>query len=282
MLIKKPILLLLIMMHSATLCKKSIVFLIHGTWAHKKFEEHWYNPQGYFFETLEKQLAKENALLVPFLWSGGLSEQARLSAAQVLAKLIESYPEDIPINIIAHSHGATVAVLASQILGNNPKNMHRICQFYSLGRPVDNKLHWPDMNVIDYFYNFFSFNDLIQRVLGDYDREVLPAHGRIANIRIIINGQNPSHSELHHKCIAQWIYSIHDMLCPQDWFDFCSPGVLSFSDLQPPTYSLDRERETLRERDRRMDNALLHAIRMSKYIISHQAAKKWLQRKKST
>lgn len=247
---------------------KEIVLLIHGTWAHKKNAEHWYNPDGYFFDIIEKQLKKENTVLVTFLWSGGNSPQARESAARVLAKTIESYNNTDVINIIAHSHGATVGILASQYLAKNPSNKHRISQFYSLGRPVNNKECQPNMDVIDYFYNFFSYNDAIQRVFGAYEREILPTHHRIANLRIVVNGKDPNHSELHAPCIAQWIYTIHDLLCLNETFEFSDPGVLYFSDTQPPTYAIDIQREALREYDRRLNNAIVHAFKIGKYKLA--------------
>ena len=255
-----------IIMHGYT-TPKEIIFIIHGTWAHKKFEEHWYNPDGYFFNAIEKQLKKEDTVLVPFLWSGNNTPQARESAANVLTKSIESYPLDTTITIIAHSHGATVGVLASQKLGLHKNNEHRISRFYSLGRPVDNKLHMPDMNVIDYFYNFFSYNDSVQRVFGAYEREVLPQHSRIANIRVILNGKDPNHSELHHASIGQWIYSIHDIICLNKAFEFCEPAIVHFYDNKAPQHLLDTERITLRQKDQRVTNAIIHAFKIGAYTL---------------
>ena len=53
----------------------------------------------------------------------------------------------------------------------------------------------PNMKVIQYLYNLFSFEDLIQTVLGLSVRE-FPEHKRIANLRVIINGKEPDHAGL--------------------------------------------------------------------------------------
>lgn len=243
-----------------------VIIIIHGTWAHKKKHAHWYNPNGYFFDTIEKNVS-ENTSVISFLWSGDNTAHARDTGGLVLAKLINSYSADTTITIIAHSHGATVGIIASHYLAKDPKNHKKIRHFYSLGRPVDNTLHLPNMDTIEYFYNFFSYNDAIQPVFGAYEREIHPQHERIANIRMVIDGRSPDHSELHDPCVAEWIHDIHTFLTNYETFSFFEPGLIHFFSDGPPEYFIDTERAILRFQDQQANNKINHAIKTGSYKI---------------
>lgn len=248
---------LLLLLSTITLSANEVVFIVHGTWAKKRtFSESWFKPGGYFFDTVEKEAQKHNAHVVPFLWSGENNHQARVSAGRTFAKLIQSYPRDTYFTIIAHSHGVNVVFLAAQELAQDKKNSYHIHVLYALGAPIHNKQYQPDMSVIDYCYNFYSYEDFIQPVFGLFEREI-NTHCRIANIRITIEEKDPGHCELHHSNVAKWIYYIHDMLCPTDFFEFTDPGVIHFYKNKPPVYLKDQIRNELREIDKISPNHLL-------------------------
>ena len=70
----------------------AVVILVHGTYA---VDESWARPGGKFYEELRGQAGERKlSLLVPFAWSGQLSGEARVQAAEALCDLIESYPWD--------------------------------------------------------------------------------------------------------------------------------------------------------------------------------------------
>lgn len=226
-----------------------VVIVIHGTWAQKEL---WYLPGGDFFEALQKSVKKNDTAIVPFLWSGGLSHEDRFHGARVLAQLIKSYPLEAECVIIAHSHGANVALLAAQILGEDSHNKHSIALFFALGAPVSNRICVPNMKVIKYLYNLFSFDDLVQPIFGMARRE-FDEHQRIANICVVVNGKRPHHSGLHDPLIAESILSLHGLFknaC------FGTPGILYFSKDNRPRYEVDLKRDIAIEED-------LHAHRIA-------------------
>src|SRR5437762_9800343 len=197
-----------------------VYIIVHGTWG---LETTWYMPGGDFFDALEISAKEHNATVVPFSWTGKNNIQARQKAAQNVAKLIETYDKATEIIVIAHSHGGNVAIIASHLLQKN-----KIFCLYTLGTPINRSLY-PNMDMIRYCYNFFSFDDLVQPVLGMFEREYAP-HERIANVRVVINGKEPDHTDLHNVVVGKWLsyISIHADIIMNE------PGVLYFSDTQAP------------------------------------------------
>jgi len=232
----------------------SIYIIIHGTWG---LETSWYAPDGDFFDALECTAQKDGSCVVPFCWSGNNSIEARQKAANNLVKLIDSYPPNTTLIIIAHSHGGTVALLAAQYLKKN-----KIFCLYTLGTPI-NKALYPNMDTIHYCYNLFSFEDVVQTVLGMFDREYA-AHERIANIRVIINDKEPDHTELHHPIIGAWIPELHNII--KNFGIKNEPGIIHVNDTEAPYYSIDTERQRLLERDRQISLLMLHSLRNQNYI----------------
>ncbi len=186
---------------------KPVYILIHGTWA---VRQAWHSPEGDFYKRLAQSIEVLNSDLITFTWSGKPNHDSRHEAGRELARVISRYSDDTEINIIAHSHGANVGIIASKHLGMNRKQK-RIKRFYALGVPVDIKWYMPNMDVIEFFYNFFSLKDRIQPVLGLYSR-LFTQHERIANVRLIVDGEEPSHSGIHCPIIGQWIPFIHEHL----------------------------------------------------------------------
>lgn len=233
----------------------SYYIIIHGTWS-RPFS--WHMPGGDFYDALAS--VSQPGTVSFFLWSGENSHEARIAGGKKLVRYIQQfYPHDAEINIVSHSHGSNVGILASQEFAKDPYNKHRIHNFYALGTPTNTTQYMPDMNAISYFYNLFSYNDYVQPVFGFFEREY-PKHDRIANICITINKKEPRHSEMHAALIAQWIPSIHEDLASQaiagfDQFTFKKPGIIHFNDGDTPTYELDEERRYKKEHNERLAQA---------------------------
>lgn len=230
-----------------------VFIIVHGTWSKASS---WYAPGGHFFDLIEQQARDLGHTAITYTWSGYLDEAHRAAAGKALAKLIRSYPADTEFYIIAHSHGGNVAILASQELANIEGNTHHIKIVYALATPVDSAHYMPNMNIIDYFYNLFSFKDAVQPVMGFFGR-TYPYHERIANIRIMINGKEPYHSEIHHPAVAHWLPQLHEMLMKNECgpvFALHTAGLIHFKDQSKPQYLLDIEREQLLAKDRTLYN----------------------------
>jgi len=237
--------------------------LIHGTWG---ADCDWYVPKGDFFESLEETVSEKNSVVVSFRWSGGCGHEARIKAAHNLVKLIKTYNINTPIFIIAHSHGGNVATLASHLLAQEEDNKHRIRALFTLGTPVMSN-YLPNMKIIHYLYNLFSFEDIIQTVLGVSARE-FPDHKRIANLRVLVNGKEPDHTGMHHPLIGKWIAYIHQhfkqYLQGKNIMEHISePSIIYFDDNKAPEYAHDSNRIDLLERDRQLSLLILNSLRSS-------------------
>jgi pimeloyl-ACP methyl ester carboxylesterase len=248
----KKICLYLILLASAlaNAAGNPLYIVIHGTWSSDK---DWHLPGGDFFDELVKSSLKHNfnASVISYNWSGKLSHLSRMQAAKGLARLIQSYPLDTPIHVVSHSHGGNVALLASQILGRDRYNKHKIQTLYSLATPIDMEEYYPDMDIITYVYNFFSRADNVQPVFGAFGREFTP-HKRIANLRITIEGKEPGHSDLHHIVIARWLPFIPDYFVKHSinsfqFFSFSNPGIVHFKFQGEPRYEIDLRQVALRK-----------------------------------
>lgn len=90
-----------------------IVILIHGSFAN---DSSWCKPGGDFYEVLSKKAKLLDHKVVPFTWTGKLSDRDRFQGAECLAKMILSYPEDEEVILVGHSHGGNVINLASKLL----------------------------------------------------------------------------------------------------------------------------------------------------------------------
>jgi len=242
---------------------QSVFIIIHGTWG---ADATWYVPKGDFFDALEQTVHKKNSSVVSFRWSGGAGHEARVQAARNLVKLIKTYHSSVAIYIIGHSHGGNVATLASHMLEEDEDNKHHIRALFTLGTPVMSN-YLPNMNVIHYLYNLFSFEDLIQTVLGVSGREY-PEHRRIANLRIFIDGKEPNHSGLHHALVGKWLPYLHRHF-KQHLQDhgiagrISEPSIVYFYHDKAPEYIFDVNRTELLERDRQLSLLILDSLRNS-------------------
>lgn len=223
-----------------------VYIIVHGTWS---CGISWANSGGDFFDALEKS-APEGSHILPYTWSGNVDHVSREHAAKGLVKLIKSYPAKTNINLIAHSHGANVATVASQMLAKDLNNHHSIANFYALGAPVNVSSYAPAMNVIKNFYNLFSFEDFVQPVFGFFER-TYPEHEHTANIRIFINGKEPGHSELHDPLVAQLLPHLPAFLQAQEQ-KMQTPSIIYVEKDAVPKYQIDRDRKRLLQRDKQI------------------------------
>ena len=195
-----------------------VIIIIPGTWA---TASEWYKPTGDFFRELKSSVGGDP--VVAFNWSCKITYQERDIAASQLVTVLDSYPEDTEFTIIAHSHGGNVGIVAS-------KQISRSCirAFYALGTPVNNESYYPNMKAIKGFYNLFSWEDMVQPLVG-YKR-IYNYHPRVWNISIKVSGKSPLHSDLHHPLVARWIFYVEKVFKDNlKWlinfkaqdFDFC-------------------------------------------------------------
>ncbi|MBT4594634.1 hypothetical protein HOD08_02030 [bacterium] len=95
---------------------------------------------------------------------------------------------------------------------NSNQTQKKIKSVFLLGTPVDSRDYHPDMNVAQHVFALYSKHDIIQPVIGLYDR-VYPEHERITNMQVFVeqkNGkqQQPGHLGLHRSFIGTHILSI--------------------------------------------------------------------------
>lgn len=228
---------------SWSLNAQPVFILIPGTWAATSA---WHQPGGDFFETLKHSAALARTPVITFTWPGSNSHACRVAAAQELAKMIERY--DV-VYLVTHSHGTNVGILATQLLGIR-KCRSRIKKFFALAAPVHEE-YFPDMNVVDEFYNLFSLADVVQPVFGAFER-TFPTHERMVNLRVTINGTEPDHMAIHDPLVARWLPFLPEALnksipvhAKKDSFSFTLPGMVHFFDNKPPRYEIDHEQVLL-------------------------------------
>jgi hypothetical protein len=242
--------LLIVLFFTVSLCSQHIVIIVPGTWATKEL---WHTPQGDFFKEVQKTAQELDMRVITYNWSGALSYDARVCAAQGLVTLIRSYPADTVFTVIAHSHGGNVVYEASQQLFNHGCRS-RIQAVYTLATPCSELEVLPNMDVIEYVYHFFSFADVVQTIHGMYDR-VLPMHARCCNLRFMINNREPDHGNMHHPMIGTWILYFHEYYIKNKVGSFANfiyenPGVISLFPFLEPRYQVDEDRENDLRRDR--------------------------------
>lgn len=268
--IKKSLLYVFIILFSSNVCgtHKGVIIVVHGTWG---LDSPWCRPGGDFFDELEHTAKKYNEVVVPYMWQGYLTHDCRYTAARGLVKLIHSYPSRMRISVVAHSHGGNVTILASQIMAKDPRNKHSIDNLYTMATPINHLHYAPDMSVVNHVFNFFSFADMVQPVMGIFGR-TFPEHARIANIRLILNGKEPGHLEFCTALSARWLIQLDDLIANGingfENFDYSKPAMLNVDSHGNPTYALDLQRNTLLDNDRfAMQQVLTHLLRKKRCTI---------------
>jgi len=174
-----------------------VTLIVHGTWgAHAD----WVQTEDIFNQSVSRSFHER---AVPFTWSGENSVIARTHGAQMLFELIRTLKDinsNVPINLIAHSHGANVVKEYTQIPAA-PK----IDTFIALGAPQRDD-YIINLQKVDKYINVYSDDDSVQTMGGYIQKwsrkyEVGPA-GRLDpiapynfNVSEVLN--NIGHSDLH-------------------------------------------------------------------------------------
>ena len=125
-----------------------VTIYVHGTWS--SGEEAF--PED-FRKTVNKYFVDSNEII--FNWSGKNRDSARKSAGAQLAQVINSYSQNHPyesINIVAHSHGGNVALIAS--------NKASINNLVTLGTPIQSSYN-RGSNLTKWI-NIYSTGDRVQ------------------------------------------------------------------------------------------------------------------------
>ena len=258
------------MMQSIT-AFSSVCILVHGTWAQ---EEVWYRPGGLFYDAVVRSPYNTFDDIISFSWSGVLSHDARMQAGYELALEILSYDQ---VTIIAHSHGGNVAMIASQYLsywyeqGRISFPSYPIQALYLLGTPIQVASYAPAMHIIRYVYNLFSFEDMVQPILGIFGR-VFPAHKRIANLSVYIHGQAPGHTQFQVPVVGYDVLGIHELLQQHseplgfEKFSFLESGALYFTQYNHVAYVYEFDRLKKLQQDEHLQRQLLQIMTRSNVV----------------
>ena len=135
----------------------------------------------------------------PSSWSGGNSHADRGIAAQALVNWRQVHLSD-ELLIVAHSHGANVASLAS-------RSGLRIDRLICLGAPIRTDCP-PDMRNVSLLANVYSHSDRVQTPFGTFplrrgEGRTLGDDERLVNIPLF----NFGHSELHEP----WVWAVNHL-----------------------------------------------------------------------
>lgn len=116
---------------------------------------------------------------------------------------------------------------------------------YLLGTPVNMSKFWPHMETIKNMILLYSDGDMIQPVLGMFEKSY-PHHNRRANVKVKLytsdqNGKAPSHTDLHHPSIGKWLLCIPNILTQLrignfNQFKFGMDGKINFYSEKEPDY----------------------------------------------
>ena len=177
------------------------IWVVHGTWS---------DPSTFTSDALiayESTLEDVMSSTSDFQWSGENAPESRQDAAIDLANLIKtSMGEDseMSINIVGHSHGGNVAILASNILAQDNIQVDNLI---TLGTPSREDYQLSE-RVSANHVNVFSEYDAVQ-ILGGFDslsRGSLAGRRQTSAQNIDVTeriSRNPlkSHSDMHSNAL---------------------------------------------------------------------------------
>jgi hypothetical protein len=92
-----------------------LICISHGSFGS---ESSWFRPGGMFYETIKKQAMHRSEAVVPWIWSGGVSEENIIEAAGALVEYILQLPASTPLSFIVHSNGGNVCAYATMMLAS--------------------------------------------------------------------------------------------------------------------------------------------------------------------
>lgn len=217
-----------------------VFIIVPGTWALK---EKWYKVGGDFFKALQESVAYKNAKVLWFRWLTDHYESSRKEAAKEFAHTLTCFEPKTEINIVAHSHGVNVALGACMILAKLEPT-RKIKTFYALGAPIYEETYQPCMNIIKNLYNLYSLNDTIQTIWG-YKR-IFNKQAGIFNLRITVDGKEPTHSGIHGMVIGKWLVALPHLSCSD-------PGLIKFFEKKAPIFMIDPDCQSLLSNEQPID-----------------------------
>lgn len=115
--------------------KPETLLLVHGTWAS---DAEWYKPNGSFHKFIKPLRSDLYSPADFFRWTGGYSDGARNQGAMDLKQWVESRGES-GLDLMGHSHGANVAMLATTF-------GLQVGRLILLSCPVHVNKYFPDFN----------------------------------------------------------------------------------------------------------------------------------------
>lgn len=171
--------------------------IIHGTFA---TNNEWYHETGKEHQALLKSIAQathNHFTLHDFKWSGEHNHAARVKAAESLLSFLEHLTP--PYHIVAHSFGASIALLAAQKMFEQKRTFH-IAELFCLGAPLYHGWYPDAPQRIGALYNLFSYGDMVQTLASLFER-TFPPRSHIHNLQVKLNHSCPRHADLHNPAI---------------------------------------------------------------------------------
>jgi hypothetical protein len=209
-------------------------------------QKRWYEPGGDFHEQFLASIKKTDpdAQVEVFYWSGKKSVKYREEAGIHLAEMIKQ--KNGSVTLIGHSYGATVGIIASQLLDKtSQKNTsgYKIKALYALGGPVDEENYFPNMNSVESFYNLYSTGDAIHSMLSRSAMTYSNKNTRITNLSVFIeqNNRAPGHSELRYPWMAPVLLQIKED--NRDRFLSAQYGIISVNERGRVAHKVDPDAE---------------------------------------
>ncbi len=94
-------------------------------------------------------------------------------------------------------------------LVRSPQKAYPIDQAFLLATPVDTRGYAPNLTIINWVYHLYAEGDLIQQVLGLYNR-IYPPHERLTNLCVTAVDaiEAPGHSDVHHPSVGRWLLAV--------------------------------------------------------------------------
>ncbi|RTL05869.1 hypothetical protein EKK58_06550 [Candidatus Dependentiae bacterium] len=165
--------------------------------------------------------------LYAFSWSGKLSAMSRFDAAKKLyhqlIELIEKYKKKWAlypkINIIAHSHGANVALNLGLIEKIYQKKL-KIDTLLLLACPVQKEtMHYAGSKEFRRIYSLYSSLDMVQVIAPQqgstkkpFSKRIFPGHLKVVQAKVKLNGKAIFHTDFTSRYFIQSIPSLLEKL----------------------------------------------------------------------
>lgn len=200
----------------------SLIILIHGTGA---LDAGWYKRKGHpqfegFLAFAENHAQNMHKVVdcLSFGWSGGNTIEDRLSAAEVLASLINRVSiRYSSITLLGHSHGSNVALAASQKIKSQISLILLAAPMRNGNESFDpREAAFSPGKSVSRIYNIYSPADILQQLgsirsglrLADFfamaqsvlaegsARKIKHTIEHSYNIQVSVDGKNPGHKEI--------------------------------------------------------------------------------------